>query len=63
MASPCATAARSPSCTEATATWLGTGKRGAGLSPVELSEPAGLAVAGDQLEQVFSEAMSRVLGF
>ncbi|AMV21689.1 thioredoxin-like domain-containing protein [Planctomyces sp. SH-PL14] len=35
--------------TEATATWLGTGKRGAGLSPVELSEPAGLAIAGDQL--------------
>jgi len=30
-------------------TWLGTGKRGKKLDPVELSEPAGLAVAGGRL--------------
>ncbi|MCB9951512.1 MAG: redoxin domain-containing protein [Planctomycetaceae bacterium] len=30
-------------------TWLGTGQRGTRLDPVELSEPAGLAVAGDTL--------------
>ncbi|WP_437204165.1 thioredoxin-like domain-containing protein [Planctomicrobium sp. SH664] len=30
-------------------TWLGTGERGNSLSPVQLSEPAGLAIAGDQL--------------
>jgi len=32
-----------------TATWLGTGESGDGLDPVQLSEPAGLAVAGNHL--------------
>lgn len=30
-------------------TWLGTGERGAGLDPVQLNEPAGVAVMGDVL--------------
>jgi thiol-disulfide isomerase/thioredoxin len=30
-------------------TWLGSGKRGNGLDPVELSEPADMAVQGDRL--------------
>jgi DNA-binding beta-propeller fold protein YncE len=30
-------------------TWLGTGRRGTKLDPVELSEPAGVTVAGGQL--------------
>lgn len=30
-------------------TWLGTGKPGNGLSPVQLAEPAGLSIAGDKL--------------
>lgn len=30
-------------------TWLGTGERGESLSPVELSEPAGLTIAGGKL--------------
>lgn len=30
-------------------TWLGNGQRGTGLQPVELNEPAGLAIVGDQL--------------
>lgn len=30
-------------------TWLGTGKRGDSLSPVELSEPAGLTISGNAL--------------
>lgn len=30
-------------------TWLGTGERGAGLDPVQLNEPAGLAIVGDRL--------------
>lgn len=30
-------------------TWLGTGTSGAGLSPVQLNEPAGLSVAGNTL--------------
>jgi thiol-disulfide isomerase/thioredoxin len=30
-------------------TWLGTGEKGKGLDPVQLSEPAGLAVAGTTL--------------
>ncbi|MEO2035799.1 MAG: NHL domain-containing thioredoxin family protein, partial [Planctomycetaceae bacterium] len=30
-------------------TWLGTGKSGSKLKPVELSEPAGLSIAGDTL--------------
>jgi len=30
-------------------TWLGTGKRGDSVSPVELSEPAGLTIAGGKL--------------
>ncbi len=30
-------------------TWLGTGKRGNGLDPVELSEPADMLVVGDRL--------------
>ncbi len=32
-----------------TATWLGTGESGNGLEPVQLSEPAGLAVSGNRL--------------
>ena len=30
-------------------TWLGTGDAGSGLDPVELSEPAGLSIAGNDL--------------
>ncbi len=30
-------------------TWLGTGERGNGLNPVQLNEPAGVSVAGNQL--------------
>ncbi|MCA9079062.1 MAG: redoxin domain-containing protein [Planctomycetaceae bacterium] len=30
-------------------TWLGTGTRGTGLDPVELNEPAGLIVVGDEV--------------
>ncbi len=30
-------------------TWLGTGERGAGLDPVQLNEPAGLAIVGERL--------------
>ena len=30
-------------------TWLGTGKSGSELSPLELSEPAGLAISGGQM--------------
>jgi thiol-disulfide isomerase/thioredoxin len=30
-------------------TWLGTGEKGSGLDPVQLSEPAGLAIAGNTL--------------
>ncbi|MEZ6147973.1 MAG: thioredoxin-like domain-containing protein [Planctomycetaceae bacterium] len=32
-----------------TMTWLGTGESGSGLDPLQLSEPAGLSVAGDRL--------------
>ena len=32
-----------------TTTWLGTGESGSGLDPLQLSEPAGLSVAGDRL--------------
>ncbi|WP_437226818.1 thioredoxin-like domain-containing protein [Planctomicrobium sp. SH661] len=30
-------------------TWLGTGERGKGLDPVQMSEPAGLAIAGNKM--------------
>lgn len=30
-------------------TWLGTGKAGSGLDPVQFAEPAGLTIAGDKL--------------
>jgi thiol-disulfide isomerase/thioredoxin len=30
-------------------TWLGTGKAGNGLAPVQFAEPAGLSIAGDKL--------------
>ncbi len=30
-------------------TWLGTGKRGTGLDPVELSEPADMVIVGDRM--------------
>lgn len=30
-------------------TWLGTGKSGAGLDPVQLAEPAGMTIAGDKM--------------